>query len=82
VSLKYLQTTVYGWPDKAEGREPTRMLTPFDCKGGKTYVTAIANRLGGLFRVDIAAVEEIPERDEFEITRLSEILKAIKHTKQ
>lgn len=77
--MRYLQTTVYGWPDKADGREPTRMLTPWNCKNGKLYITAIANHLGGLFRVDIAAIDEAPARDEHEIARVSEILDAVKN---
>jgi hypothetical protein len=74
--MRFIQTTVYGWPDKAEGREPTRIVGPLSCSLSKLYASGIANRLGGLFRVDIALVEDAPNRDELEITRVAEILEA------
>ncbi len=70
--------TVYGWPDKREGREPTRIVMPITCNTARLVVTAIANRLGGLFTIDIKLIEkhEVPARDMPEILRGQEVIKS------
>ncbi len=68
--------TVYGWPDKREGREPTRIVLPMTCTTARVLVTGIANRLAGLFTVDIKLVDQpdIPAREGAEILRGQDII--------
>lgn len=70
------QVTVYGWPDKRDGREPTRCIIPMDSKMARLTVTAIANRLGGLFQVDIKLIDpaDVPKRENDEVLRAGEIV--------
>lgn len=68
--------TVYGWPDKREGRVPTRIVLPIKGNTSRLVVTAIANRLGGLFTVDIKLImdEDVPLIDSPERLRGEEII--------
>jgi hypothetical protein len=74
--MQLIQVTVYGWPNKANNQEETRLYFPVGCEVAREKTSEIFNKLGGLYKISAYAIPETerPERSEAEIVRGQDIL--------